>query len=113
MKHTSSSARLRPLMPALLAGWALAASAADPSGDALAKRYGCLGCHSVGAKLVGPSYQEVAAKYAGQPDAIDTLVKSIREGGSGRWGDMAMPPQPAVSQADAKRLAGWIAGLGK
>ena len=80
---------------------------------ALAKKHNCLGCHAVASKMVGPSYQEVAAKYAGDKDAVAALVKSIREGGSGKWGDVPMPPQAQLSPADAKRLAQWIAAGAK
>ena len=84
---------------------------------ALAKKHNCLACHAVASKMVGPSYQEVAAKYAdknaGDKDAVAALVKSIREGGSGKWGDVAMPPQAQLSAADAKRLAQWIAAGAK
>ena len=85
-------------------------SAANP---ALARKYGCLGCHAVAAPLVGPAYQDVAAKYAGQADAVAILVQSIRTGGSGRWGELAMPPQPQVTPADAQKLAHWILGGAK
>ena len=76
--------------------------------NALAKKNDCLGCHAAATKLVGPAYQEVAAKYSDQPDARDTLVKSIRNGSVGKWGDVPMPPHPKLSEADAKRLATWI-----
>ncbi len=76
--------------------------------QALAQKHNCLGCHAVASKLVGPAYQEVAARYAGQPDAVAQLTQAIRQGGSGKWGDIAMPPQPQVSAADAKRLAEWV-----
>jgi len=78
--------------------------------SALAGKYGCLGCHAAATKLVGPAYQDVAAKYSGDTGAVDMLVKSIRNGGSGKWGDMAMPPQAKVPEADLKRLATWILG---
>jgi len=97
--------------------WALAlllgAIAPAFAQQALASKYGCLACHAAATKLVGPSYKEVAAKYAGDAGSVDTLVKSIRNGGSGRWGDMAMPPQPQVPEADAKKLAEWILGGAK
>ena len=79
----------------------------------LAEKNGCLGCHAVAAKLVGPAYKDVAAKYAGQPDATEMLAKSIRAGGTGKWGEMAMPPQAQLSEADAKKLAAWILGGAK
>ena len=94
----------------LLLAVLLGASAPAFASSALANKYGCLGCHAAAAKLVGPSYQEVAAKYAGDKGAVEVLVKSIRNGGTGKWGDMAMPPQAQVSEADAKRLATWILG---
>jgi len=89
---------------------ALLTLAAPPAqaANALAQKYGCLGCHASSAKLVGPSYQDVAAKYADDKQAVAHIVDSIRAGGSGRWGDMAMPPQPQVKDADAKKLAAWI-----
>ena len=100
------------------ASWiALAALSAISHGvqadNALARKNGCLGCHAVATRLVGPSYQEVASKYAGRADALPALMQSIREGGSGKWGDVPMPPQPQLSQADVKRLAAWIAGGAK
>ena len=80
---------------------------------ALAEKSGCLGCHAAAVKLVGPAYKDVAAKYAGQPDATEMLAKSIRSGGTGKWGEMAMPPQSQLSEADAKKLAAWILGGAK
>jgi len=92
----------------------LAIAAADANAsEALARKYGCLGCHAIATMLVGPAYRDVAAKYAGQADALQTLEKNIRQGGSGKWGDVPMPPQPQLSEADAHRLAAWIAGGAK
>ena len=75
---------------------------------ALAEKSGCLGCHAAATKLVGPAYRDVAAKYAGDANAGAALVQSIRNGGSGKWGEIPMPPQNLVSEADAKKLARWI-----
>ena len=75
---------------------------------ALADKQGCLGCHAAATKLVGPAYREVAAKYAGDASAVAALTQSIRNGGTGKWGDMPMPPQKQVSEADAKKIARWI-----
>jgi cytochrome c len=80
---------------------------------ALAKKNNCLACHATATKLVGPAYQDVAAKYAGEQGAVDTLVKSIRNGSTGKWGDMAMPAQSTLSEADAKQLAIWVLGGAK
>ena len=75
---------------------------------ALAEKNGCLGCHAAATKLVGPAYRDVAAKYAGDASAGAALAQSIRNGGSGKWGEVPMPPQKQVSEADAKKLARWI-----
>ena len=90
----------------LLAGPALA------SKD-LAQKHACLACHAVDKKIVGPSYQEVANKYKGQKDAAAVLTASIKNGGAGKWGPMAMPPQATLSDVDAKALATWILSTAK
>ncbi len=74
----------------------------------MAKKNNCMACHAVDKKLVGPAYQEVAKKYAGQKDAVANLTKSIKAGGSGKWGPVPMPAQAALSDADAGTLAAWI-----
>jgi cytochrome c len=74
---------------------------------ALAEANGCLGCHAAAQKVVGPSYQEVAAKYKGQ-DALAKLVAKVRQGGEGVWGDVAMPPQEEIKDEDLKKLVAWI-----
>ena len=80
---------------------------------ALAEKNGCLGCHAAAVKLVGPAYKDVAAKYADQPGATEMLATSMRAGGTGKWGQMPMPPQSQLSEADAKKLAAWILGGAK
>ncbi len=72
------------------------------------EKYGCLGCHAAATKLVGPAFRDVAAKYRDDPEAVSKVAQSIRNGGSGRWGDMPMPPQGQVSAADATAIAKWI-----
>ena len=79
----------------------------------LAKKNNCLSCHAVDKKLVGPAYQDVAKKYAGQADAEATVAKNIKAGGSGKWGPIPMPPQAQLSDADAKTLAAWVLGGAK
>ena len=74
----------------------------------LAKKNNCLACHAIDKKLVGPAYQDVAKKYAGQADAEATLARSIKAGGSGKWGPIPMPAQAQLSDADAKTLAAWV-----
>ena len=74
----------------------------------LAKKSACMACHAADKKVVGPAYQDVAKKYAGQNDAAANLAKSIKAGGSGKWGPVPMPSQAALSDADATTLATWI-----
>lgn len=102
------------------AGEATTANAADPSSnpaydkglDALAK-YDCLTCHKVEDRIKGPSYREVANKYAGQADAVKYLSGKIIQGGTGVWGQEVMTPHPMVSQADAEAIANYILLLKK
>lgn len=74
----------------------------------LAKSKNCLACHAADKKIVGPSYKDVAAKYAKDKDAAAKLAKKIREGGVGVWGQVPMPANPQVSEAEAKTLAAWV-----
>ena len=74
----------------------------------LATAKNCMACHAVGNKLVGPSYKDVAAKYAGQADAADKLASKVIKGGSGVWGVIPMPANPQVNAAEAKTLVTWI-----
>lgn len=75
---------------------------------ALAQKKNCMACHAVDKKLVGPAYKDVAAKYAGQKDAVDKLATKIIKGGSGVWGPVPMPANTQVSEAEAKQLAAWV-----
>lgn len=77
----------------------------------LAKAKNCLACHAVDKKLVGPAYKDVAAKYAGQKDAVDKLAAKVMKGGSGVWGPVPMPANPQVNEAEAKKLVAWILTL--
>lgn len=88
-------------------------SAANLGVVALATRYGCLSCHSVSAKIVGPAYKDVAAKYRKDPEAIAKIEAQIHNGGSGKWGSVLMPPFPMVNDAEAKMLADWILSQGR
>jgi len=85
----------------------LASGAAVASAD-LAKAKNCLACHATDKKLVGPAYKDIAAKYAQDKEAVAKLSKKIREGGSGVWGQIPMPPNPQVSADEAATLAKWV-----
>jgi cytochrome c len=74
----------------------------------LATDKNCMACHAVDKKLVGPSYKDVSAKYAGQKDAADKLAAKIMKGGSGVWGAIPMPANAQVNPAEAKTLATWV-----
>lgn len=79
--------------------------------QALATAKNCMACHAVDKKVVGPGYREVAAKYAGQKDAVDKLANKILKGGSGVFGVVPMPANTQVSEAEAKKLAAWVMSL--
>jgi cytochrome c len=80
--------------------------AADPL-SRLAK-YGCTACHALDTKVVGPSFKEVAAKYQGRGDAAQMLEQKVRNGGAGVWGDIPMPPNPAVPDTELHAIVQWI-----
>ena len=75
---------------------------------AMATAKNCMACHAVDKKLVGPSYKDIATKYAGQADAVDKLANKVLKGGSGAWGPVPMPANAQVNDADAKKLVAWI-----
>lgn len=82
----------------------------------LAKKSGCLACHSVDAKVVGPAWKDVAAKYKGNAGAKDMLIGKVKAGGKGNWTDVTggvpMPPySPRVADADIDKLVTFILGL--
>lgn len=86
----------------------------NPTGDKglqLIQETDCLTCHKVDSKLIGPSYQEVAAKYT---DAdLDILAQKIVDGGKGNWGDIPMTPHTGLSKEDAKLMVKYILSLKK
>lgn len=83
------------------------------SGTAMMQKYGCSACHAVDKKIVGPAYQDVAAKYKGDKDAAAKLVQKVKAGGAGVWGQVPMPPNAAVPDGDVKTLVSWILSLKK
>ncbi len=86
------------------------AIAAD--GSALAQKGGCLACHGVDKKILGPAFKDVAAKYKGQKDIEDTLIKKVKAGGSGVWGPMPMPSNAGkLSDDEFKTVVSWILAL--
>ncbi len=90
----------------MLAGQA----SADDAAKALAQKSGCLTCHSVEVKVVGPAYKDVAAKYKGK-DMEAKLVAKVKAGGSGVWGPIPMPAHPQVKEEDIKTIVHWVLSL--
>ncbi len=76
--------------------------------EKLAQANGCMTCHQIDKKVLGPSYKEVAAKYKGNAGAEAMLVKKVKDGGKGAWGDMVMPPNAHVKDADIAAIVKWI-----
>ncbi len=106
MKHRVLSAT------ALALAAALAASLPASASEALAKKHACVACHVVkGAKTVGPSYAEVAKKYAGQKGVEAKLVEKVMKGGVGAWGQIPMPPNANVPAADVRALVKWVLSI--
>ena len=89
----------------------LALAVAVTAALALAQKSGCTACHSVDKKIVGPAYKDVAKKYAGDKGAAARLEKKVKAGGSGVWGEVPMPPNTQVSDADVKKLVEWVLSL--
>lgn len=76
--------------------------------EALAQKKGCLACHQVETKVIGPAFKDVAAKYKGDGNAASALAGKVIKGSSGVWGNIPMPPNGAVSEEEAKALVTWI-----
>lgn len=94
------------------AGPPTAAAPAEAAGGAeLIQKYGCVACHAVDHKIVGPGLRDVAVKYQDDPAATAYLTEKIRDGGAGAWGTIPMPPQPAPSDADLATLVHWTLAL--
>jgi cytochrome c len=81
--------------------------------EALMKKDGCAGCHEVDKKLIGPAFQDVAAKYKGDKDAAVKLRDKVKKGSVHVWGEAAMPPNVLASDSDINELVNWILTLQK
>lgn len=93
----------------LLTNPSFAAAKVDmAAGQALAQKSGCLACHSVDKKIVGPAFKDVAAKYKGNKKAEAMLIAKVTKGGSGVWGAIPMPANAKVAPADVKTLVTWV-----
>ena len=98
------------ILPALaLATLALPAVASEE----MAKKYACTACHAIDKKGVGPAYNDVAAKYKGDAKAKAALIDKVKKGGTGTWGQVPMPPNATVPDADIEKLVTWVLALKK
>jgi cytochrome c len=85
----------------------------NKAAEELMKKDGCAACHAIDKKVIGPAYQDVAAKYKGDASAAAKLADKVKKGGVGVWGQIPMPPNPQVPEADINNLVGWILTLKK
>lgn len=76
--------------------------------EKLAQANGCMTCHQADKKVLGPSYKDIAAKYKGNKTAEADLVKKVKAGGKGVWGDIPMPPNAHVKDADIQAIVKWV-----
>lgn len=96
---------MKLILAVLLLGSCITASA----NEVLAQKSGCLACHAVDHKILGPAYKDVAAKYRGQADAETKLIAKVKAGGSGSWGPIPMPANsPHVKDEDIRTLVKWV-----
>jgi cytochrome c len=106
------SMKIATAVVAAAAAFAACAVQAD-AGEDLLKKSGCTACHAIDKKLVGPPYVDVAAKYKGDAGAPARLLEKVKKGGSGVWGQIPMPPNPQVSEADLKTMIAYVLALKK
>lgn len=98
---------MKLVVTALIAAGVMVSAPAMANLD-LAKKSNCMSCHLTDKKLVGPSYQDVAKKYAGNKNAVKELSAKVKMGGKDVWGPIPMPPNAAVKDADIEILVKWI-----
>lgn len=108
---TLAAALILGAFGALTFGSAPARAQNGPTGLALAQQQNCMSCHSVTRQFMGPALRDVAAKYAGKPDAQNYLTHKILEGSTGVWGTVPMPANTQLNPGQAATLANWILTL--
>lgn len=98
------------LLAALIASASSLAQATPETSTfpAVMQANGCASCHALNEKVIGPAFQSVAQKYAGDKDAAATLMQSIQNGSKGKWGRVPMPPHASLSQTELKEIATWV-----
>ena len=103
----------RAMFCAVIAAASFGVSAAEQpvspaNAMAIARSNACMGCHAIDRKLVGPSFQQIAEKYKGDPQANAKLEKKVKGGGAGVWGPIPMPSHPRMSDADIETVVAWV-----
>ena len=104
---------MKALLAVLLSGTFFVAVPAVQAADAspLLQKAGCIACHSTDKKILGPSFKDISAKYKGK-NMEAALIKKVKDGGSGAWGPMPMPPNSGkLSDDEFKQVVGWILSL--
>jgi cytochrome c len=99
------------MIPIAAAVLAISGVAQAQSAEDLLKKHACTACHAIDKKLVGPAYKDVAAKYRGNAQAATMLMDKVKKGGVGNWGQVPMPPNPAVPDADIKTMVTHILAI--
>jgi cytochrome c len=97
----------RSVILTVVAAGVLAAPAAQAD-EALLKKHACIACHAFDKAVVGPAYKDVSKKYKGQKDAVAKLSAKVKKGGQGVWGQVPMPPNTQVPDADIKKMVEYI-----
>ena len=95
---------------AALAGMVVFAGAAQAN-EKLAQASGCMTCHGIDKKIIGPSFKDVANKYRNDKAAEGRLIQKVKQGGKGVWGEVPMPPNAHVKDDDIKTLVHWVLSL--
>lgn len=96
---------------ALVFAFGILTAGGAAASEKLAQSSGCMTCHAVDRKSIGPGYKEIAAKYRNDKGAEANLVKKVKAGGSGVWGSTPMPPNAHVKEEDIKSVVQWILTL--
>lgn len=104
--------RFATLIGCLLFAWArhdvFAQTVDAAAAESLMKMSGCSTCHTVDKKLVGPTYKDIAAKYRNVKSAEADLIKKVKAGGKGVWGEVPMPPNAQLKDSDIRTIVKWI-----
>jgi len=96
------------LIPLTLALGLLLSAGQAAADEATAKTNGCMACHAMDKKVVGPSFKSIASKYKGDANAANKLANEVRAGSKGIWGPVPMPAQAKINDADLKKVVAWV-----